>query len=260
MAKISKQNIRNGIEKIGIRVSEHAELAIIQARLLKKTNHFMSRFPVDGKRASRLETKNFFDEARQLSTEVNILSDYLTSDLAKKDYGYSFDFSMPTYEAYEEQAHALAEQLGSRPQGMLSDKLLTLAFHKEVHGESLLHNSSEDPLTKSGAAKWLSKFLAAIGIGDVWKVVIEILEENWPTMLERLGVLIAEKNWKGVAIRVESLLDILCSKPFAKALSEKIGEKEAAKVIGKIAAKSVPTLGWSLLILSFVWAVAEEYV
>ena len=112
-------------------------------------------------------------------------------------------------------------------------------------------------VNRANPADWgkvaLSKVLAALGLKDVSTAIFEVLSEaGWldprlwgrrelPRTLERL------LNW------------MLRNPAFRRKLAEKIGAAAAARVIGKIAARFIPVLGWALLIGSLLWATYEQW-
>jgi len=100
----------------------------------------------------------------------------------------------------------------------------------------------------------ISKLLAIFGLTEFSKAFFEVLSEyGWldPRLWGR----------KELPRTLERLLNWLLRDPkFLAALTKKIGAGAAAKVIGKIAGRLVPFLGWALIIGSLLWAIYDQWI
>lgn len=112
-------------------------------------------------------------------------------------------------------------------------------------------------VNRTNPADWgkvaVIKILSVLGAKEVSTAIYEVLSETgwldprlWgrreaPRTLERL------LNW------------MLRNPEFRRRLAAKIGAAAAARVIGKIAARFIPVLGWALLIGALLWACYEQW-
>ncbi len=107
---------------------------------------------------------------------------------------------------------------------------------------------------------YVGKILGLLGLKDIWQAGLEILEGEVPALMTALGEAAAARNWSALRELFALLFDFLLSLRFFNALKAKIGEVAARKIIGKLAAKFVPLLGWAVLIGQLIWGLAEEFL
>lgn len=108
--------------------------------------------------------------------------------------------------------------------------------------------------------KAIAKILAVLGVSDFYKPFLEVLEEGWGNVLKDLAEAIDRRDWKRVRVLLKKLLDIITSSAFFDRLKAKIGAQAAAKLVGKILARSIPIVGWVYLVGLIIWAIAEEFI
>ncbi len=99
--------------------------------------------------------------------------------------------------------------------------------------------------------KLLAKLLGILGVTDFTTAIGELLEkelqdlENAKSMAERAKIL-------------KKILKKMMSKKFFKELAEKVGTKAAKRIVGKIALRCLPWIGWAILIAELLWAIGEQ--
>lgn len=106
----------------------------------------------------------------------------------------------------------------------------------------------------------LSKVLGVLGLKEIWQAVLDILETYYKTLWTAFWRAIKEKRWKDAIKFLTQLIKKMMSKRFKQVLIGRVGKSVAAKIIGKLAAKFVPVLGWAVVVGEIVWAVAEQYI
>ncbi len=118
---------------------------------------------------------------------------------------------------------------------------------------------------------------AAHAAGDVAFAVVRILAECfgikefavhiWNTVNEKYGSIISElrsalarRSRSGVAGALKKLLGKLISKDFMQALAKRVGRSTAAKIVGKIASRFIPIVGWAYMISCIIYLTVKEGV
>ena len=97
----------------------------------------------------------------------------------------------------------------------------------------------------------LAKILSGLGAIDHMSALSELLEaEGW----------FDPRNWgPGKTPRtLELLLKRLAKPDFIKKLANKIGLKNAQRLLGRISGRLIPGIGWALFIASLLWAFYEQ--
>jgi len=97
----------------------------------------------------------------------------------------------------------------------------------------------------------VTKLLSLFGLKDISAAIFEILEADG---------LLNPDLWtrKNLPKTLERLLKHLISTDFIKKLGQKAGKQIAKKVVGEIAGRLVPFVGWVLLVSSLIWAIYEQ--
>jgi hypothetical protein len=108
------------------------------------------------------------------------------------------------------------------------------------------------------AAVVAAKVMAGLGVKDLWKTFLELIESIGPSLWRGLMEAIAAKNWKLVKELLKQILKIIKDPVFLQMLKHKIGAKAAEDLITKIGGKILPGIGWAITIGSIVWAFAEQ--
>jgi hypothetical protein len=151
------------------------------------------------------------------------------------------DFSVLSYDDFIDEKTILETALAiSIPDIKAAFPAITIAFQADV------------------SRTVISKLLVALGVKEAHQAFLECLEELLPTELEDLAKAIKARQWRRVGRLVKKVLTTITSKAFFNKFASKVGEVAARKIIGKIAAKFIPVVGWGILIASLIWAFGEE--
>ena len=122
-------------------------------------------------------------------------------------------------------------------------------------GGGLIPNISLNP---AEIPWWFAKIAGILGLGAIVDAFWDLLEGLAPELLKGLGAAIAAGDWKNALKLFNSLLDTVCTKKFMAALGKRVGEKQAAQVIGNIMAKSLPFIGWLIVAAEIGWGIWEN--
>ncbi len=104
-----------------------------------------------------------------------------------------------------------------------------------------------------------SKLLAILGLKEIWEQIVDMFENYANKLWKAFWEAIKKKKWKDAVKYFIELLKKLMSERWQKVLAERIGRKKFAALMGKMAGKIVPGIGWAILAGQFVWALAEQY-
>jgi hypothetical protein len=240
-------------------VASVAERSALNAELAARLAAFDCHLPCDGTSAGRGLAAGVFDDAR----EILALAERVNAGLGVRRGPaprVQWDYTFPTYDEYEHEVDRIFEELSEYPLGELDFFKGGPLFFYDAGGGVLLCNTTADSTTEFGLSRALSKIFAALGIGEIYSAILELLEQGWKELMEELGRNIVTKQWRAVKEVIKKILRIVISEPFRKKLIEKVGVSAASKVLGQVAAKFVPGLGWVLIIGSIVWALAENFI
>jgi hypothetical protein len=203
-----------------------------------------------------------FDEARDILFDAQTLVNELKLPAAFSLEGsaapaITFDYSFPSYDELEALAESIAREIDDVPIPALEH---LPSLYTADSGGMILADTRAEPGTEKGARHWIGKLFGCLGFGEAYKDFLGVLEAEQGSLLEFIAVAFRKREWSLVKVLLKKLLSFLMSSAFLKKLAEKIGETAAAKLLGKIAAKFVPFVGWALLIGSIIWGFAEEFV
>lgn len=203
-------------------------------------------------------TAAVFSEAVELANLASVLSKD-ASLIPPAGLEDGFDFSFPEYSAFEDEVEEVLKELEALPDDLFLPFAPSGPFLSRGE-EPITTRAGEEASTFEAIREWVAKIFAALGVKEAYQAMLEALESQAPRLMEELGRNIATKQWRAVTNILKSLFRIFTSGPFLRKLAEKIGVRAASKLIGQIAAKFVPFLGWALIVASLVWAVAEEFI
>ena len=235
------------------------ELAVLQTDFTNRVAAFLHRRPSSWSRPSRIEVSAVFAAAQDLALTAKDLHKRHGGS-GRSRSGPRFDFSFPSYDEFESDVEKAVAMMRRQKTAVLLAAEATKITPRPADGSIPKHFAASDAVAASGMNRWLGKLLAALGVKDVWKAILEVLEGSWSHFLTSLSGAIARRDWGMVSGLLGDILKVMVSRPFLVELGEKIGVKAAARVVGKIVAKAVPLLGWGLLIGSLLWAIAEEFI
>lgn len=239
---------------------------IRQANLIDRVIHFDNRLPTEVTRANRIETTAVFEEAREIARVAREVSAAMgcaqSIDFEDPPLSVPFDFDYPTYDEFEAIAEAIYQETFDCPDELfdIAPRRDGMLFQSASDTGPNLYDEGEDVSTTDGIRHWISKIFAAFGLKDVWTAVLEIIDGDYPWLLETIYGRIRNRNWRGLKRNLKTLAEIFGTRSFKTKLAQKIGVTAAARAFGKIAAKFVPIVGWVLLIGQVIWAIAEEFI
>jgi hypothetical protein len=203
-----------------------------------------------------------FDEARDILFDAQALANELNFPATVSLEGSAapattFDYSFPSYDEFEALAESIAREIDDVHIPAL-DQLPSL--YTADSGGVILADTRAEPGTEKGTRHWIGKLFCCLGFGELYKDFLGVLEAEQGSLLELIALAFRKREWSLVKVLLKKLFSFLMSLAFLRKLVEKVGETAAAKLVGKIAAKFVPFVGWALLIGSIIWGVAEEVV
>jgi hypothetical protein len=229
------------------------------APLIDRLLAFDARMPAPIAPVARSTTAAVFDEARAIAAE---LESVLRSLDGKRRIGrVEFDFDLPTYADFLERERGVQAGLRKLPDAAFAFLLagdgtaLRIADDRSTRGQFKDEPGEPEP---TGVRKWIAKLFAALGVGELYGAVLEVLEDD--RTLKLLLDAIRRKDWDSAKTFLKMLLRFLGSSEFLRKLGQKIGQTAAAKLVGSILGKCLPFVGWALLIGSFIWAVVEQFI
>ena len=145
------------------------------------------------------------------------------------------DFSFPTFEAFlaNEAAAAEAAQEGATSEAGAPPKSLVTTV--------------------------AAKLVSAIGIepGMVTAIIfaVEVADKkNWQALIGHLK----GRRFSKAKKPLKKVLNAMRSSKFRNALVKRVGAKAAAKMVAKVASKSLPFVGWTSLVVALGWAFAKQ--
>ena len=110
--------------------------------------------------------------------------------------------------------------------------------------------------------KTLAKLLSVVGLADIAIPVAQLLSEEG--LFDALAKAITNpprgKRFEAIGKVLGKILDFMLSKNFFNKLATKLGAKAAARASLKLASRTVPFVGWAILIASVIWALAAELI
>ena len=242
-------------------ISTEAERVFLNVEMIERICALGDKLPLDGHKATYLETSNFFAEAQELSK--------LAEDLALR-YGLpgaagkcpEFDFEFPSYDEFHADAAKIREEMDEIPlaelPGFIQRDIKTAnALRYEDH---LVATRQEAPvplkasMTVSGYL--MSKILAGLGLKGLVTGIIEIIGSSgpWGVMISawRAGDMKTFKN------ALKLLMKFIFKGKFLNLLIKKVGESAAKKILATMTGRFVPFLGWALIIGGILYAIYEE--
>jgi len=229
------------------------------APLIERLLAFDARMPSPIAPVARPTTAAVFDEARAIAAEVESV---LRSLGGKRHIGrVEFDFDLPTYADFLERERKVETALRKLPDTafayLLAGDGTALQIANEGNTRGQFKNEAAEP-EPTGVRKWIAKLFAALGVGEFYGALLEVLEDD--RTLKLLLDAIRRKDWDSAKTFLKMLLRFLGSSEFLRKLGQKIGQTAAAKLVGSILGKCLPFVGWALLIGSFIWAVVEQFI
>jgi hypothetical protein len=172
-----------------------------------------------------------------------------------------FDYSFPSYDEFRKLAARATSEMDHTQRPLFATVIPATPMLYGDAGTGLFFcNAQDDASTDKGWRHWLGKIAGALGVGELWGSILEVLDESWPAIMKELGENLSTKSWKKAAGTIKRILALIMSKPFLEKLKQKIGAAVASKLLGKIASKMVPFLGWALVVGGIIWAIAEQFI
>jgi hypothetical protein len=230
------------------------------AEVVEAVSRFERLLPEDGTRPSREMVEGIFAEAQRLGR----VAERLSKDLGVRpsvNRWVRFDYSFPSYDEFKRQATRATSGLRDLPQPLFATAIPAMPMLYGDAGTGLFFcNAQDDASTKEGWRHWLGKLAGALGVGELWGSILEVLDESWPAIMKELGENLSTKSWKKAAGTIKRILSLIISEPFLEKLKKKIGGAVASRLIGKVASKFVPFLGWALVVGGIIWAIAEQFI
>lgn len=135
----------------------------------------------------------------------------------------------------------------------LADEAALLEAWSDVGPDGL---DGFDPGVEDMTRRLVAKLLAAAGLKEAAQAILNILDGAGYLWL--LGQAIDERNGRLLLELIEEVLDFLLSRKFLSELAEEVGERQARRLVGGIAGRFLPALGWALFITQLIWAFAEQ--
>lgn len=244
-----------GIESIGFydaHVDNEFKLQLIDVQ--ERVLDLHEQFEGTGHASLALTTCRFdhlkavADYAKDVAAQSGIDVDQTV--LIEGEYVPVYDFSVPTYAAFEAEATTIKAVFDAGPDFLTTYPILSDGWAQ--HDFNVAANVGD-------AAKWFaSKLLAALGIKEAYAGFLVALEATAGGLLKALGRAIRNRNLKKVIKLIIKIIKVIAGKKFRQKLIQEVGEAAAKKIIGKILAKAVPFIGWIFLALALAWALLEE--
>ena len=116
--------------------------------------------------------------------------------------------------------------------------------------------ASFDASVEDTGRKVLAKLLAAAGIKEAAQAVLGILDESGYLWL--IGQAIDLRDGRMLLRLLTEILDFMLGRRFLQRLANEVGEREARRLIGRLAGRFLPYVGWGLFLAQLLWAFAEQ--
>jgi hypothetical protein len=107
-------------------------------------------------------------------------------------------------------------------------------------------------------------FVDTLGAGEGVKVIAKAIARQELTRLfgEMADLLVVAQGGKDVALiamYAEKIFTIVVSRPVLDAIVAKLGQQEVERLLVLVAARCTPFIGWSLWVISFIYAVHKNW-
>jgi len=218
---------------------------VLQEDLISRILNYESLFP-SAEMPTHDETVAAFDRLKNLSDYGRSVFSGMGVDVNDES---RYDWQFPTYAEFDVEVMKIESYLNSSGVGPGSFAVFSSAYVEVDQGQGKKGNRN---------TTIMSKLAAALGVREGWQGIVAVLEAEYPELVRALARNLALKRWGRVATVLKSILKVMMTRAFWKALAKKVGAKTTQKIMGRIMARWVPFLGWILIIGSFIWAFAEQ--
>ncbi len=225
-----------------------ADAAVLGDRMLA----FQQTLPSRDAPTSRAMAAAMFEEARSIAIDVKGLMKKL--DAGRRLKGVRFDYDFPSYDRFVEQERAIERDLALLPSECF---VFAIDPARAGHAADLKRAPTADD-GEAGTRKWIAKLFAALGVGDFYAAMLEVLDED--RTLKLLLDALRRREMDSVRTFLRMLMRFIGSREFLRKLAQKIGQSAAARLVGKILGRCLPFIGWALLIGGIIWAIAEQFL